>query len=136
MRHFALVPALLLSAVFFFLTWRTISGVDSYSLPMSLTVSDRLNIVGFDVNTSALTFGRMGRGASSQRSIIITNAESRGREVWLSAEGPLAPWVSLSRNHFILQGNAQEEISATLYVPTDALPSNYSGKVNVLFKKI
>lgn len=106
--------------------------------PNDVKVIDmRLNVgnyTGFDVNTSLLIFGTVVPGGSAKRTINIENIAEEEQKVEIVAEGELADWSYLSKNHFNLQTYEITSVDVTLYVPENATFGNYKGTLEILFR--
>lgn len=85
---------------------------------------------GFDVNTTALTFGNLNPGGAAVRKIIARN----------EYDFPVIVKIMISRNldgilisepEYVLVAGEEKEISFTLYPPEDMSPGKYEGSVRV-----
>jgi hypothetical protein len=88
--------------------------------------------IGFDVNTTALTFGKMPRGSSSMRSIKLDNTyDFPVRAVFIPAEDvkdllTLPPTLYMSPH-------SSEEVAFVLTVPLNYSFGNYSSSLSIVF---
>jgi len=86
--------------------------------------------VGFDLNSSALTFGKIPLGGSSARSIAVDNSYNFPIEVNIFATKEIRKFIKAPFKIII---NSKENISIpiTVYVPKDSVLGNYSGKIKL-----
>ncbi len=114
--------------VYYFLELSKI--VEVKVLNASVIVSD---ITGFDLNASALTFGKITRGGSATRGINIKNNQNFPVKVYISAKGEIKNFI-FSAN-YRLEKNQEKSIKISVVIPLDAVFGEYSGKVIVKIKK-
>ena len=92
------------------------------------------NIYGFDLNSSALTFGMLVPGGSSSRSLNLENKYNKEIKVNIYSEGDIKKFILVSENNFILKENEAKSISFTVSAPLDAHFGTYEGKVYIVIK--
>jgi len=88
-------------------------------------------IIGFDINSSALTFGRVPPGSASKREIIITNDQDKPSKIILKIEGDIAQFVVFEENYVILQPQETKKINVFATAPLNIENEKYSGRVKV-----
>lgn len=99
--------------------------IEVRTLDARFTVSDKL---GFDVNTSALTFGIAFPGNSVSRSVFINNDEKFPVIVKIFSTDDVAPYLSVKNETVIMPGE-NKEIGFVLQIPKNMSFGDYSGKV-------
>ncbi len=87
-------------------------------------------VIGFDVNSTALTFGRIPSGSTSTREIMITNDKNRQVKIVLKAEGDAAPFIGFEENNFILQPSEAKKIEVYATPPSSS-QDEYDGTLKV-----
>lgn len=92
------------------------------------------NKTGFDLNTTALTFGRITFGSSAQRNLIIKNQYDFPIKVEFSVKGDIKKFLVFEKIVPIEVGE-EKTISITAINPIDTEYGNYSGKMIVIIKK-
>lgn len=120
------------SLTFLFYTHYIIQYVQE--LDMKMKIGD---VVGFDTNTSMISFGIIPKaGGSSQRTIFLKNKESKPLEVYIKKSGEMAEWVYISEDNFILQPYEIKELFFTAIPSKDAEKGAYKGKVKFIFTRV
>ena len=99
-------------------------------MPIKLIVSEQ-NVIGFDVNGTALMFGKIPPGSTSTRKIIITNTKNKEVIVILKAHGNVKNYVSFEQNKILLKPFEQREISVFATVPLNNEREEYTGQLRV-----
>lgn len=110
-----------------FYTFFTIREVQE--LGMKVQVGE---IVGFDVNTSLISFGIVPRNGFCERPVAVDNRRGRPLMVHIQKTGKMADWVHTSENNFILYPNETREIKFTISPPSDAEYGLYTGKARFI----
>ncbi|MEM5814606.1 MAG: hypothetical protein QXD77_02215 [Candidatus Aenigmatarchaeota archaeon] len=104
---------------------------ETTELQMSLTVGGR---IGFDINTTALTFGTVPPGGASSRDVIVENKDAYDKTASFSAEGSISRFVKLPPNIRIKAfSNATASVRAE--VPANAEPGNYTGRLLIHLRR-
>ena len=103
------------------------------TLDMIVKVNDHF---GLNADGDALKFGMIMPGTSSQRAITVNNSATYPLKVLISKSGYIADWVKVSENNFILDGDGNRTVIFEVSAPRNANYGNYTGKVNIVFKKI
>lgn len=120
------------SLTFFFYTHYILQDV--LELDMKIKIGDA---VGFDTNTSVISFGIIPKeGGSSQRPVILNNMENKPLRVYIKKSGEMAKWVYISEDNFILQGYETKELLFTAIPSKDAEVGAYKGKVRFIFTRV
>jgi len=96
----------------------------------SIIVSDS---IGFDLNSSSLTFGKVTRGGSSNRILKFENNYDFPVYVEIYGKGEINKFVKQSR--YFVEARGKKEIHVNAYVPEDIEFGRYKGKVIVVIKK-
>lgn len=92
------------------------------------------NYTGVDVNTTALAFGTLYGGGTSNRTLIITNADNYDKVALIGAGGEMAGFV-----YFINETRVPAGMNATVNIwaqpPADAEPRLYTGMLKVFLRR-
>jgi hypothetical protein len=131
-----LLAASILILIFSVVIFLIVLKMNSFSLerreiPISLEVSDR---VGFDVNSSALTFGKITPGGSSTRNLILENNYGFPIKLKIEIEGNVLKFLSFEKVVFI-DSRETKKIIFSAVIPGDEKFGKYSGKVIITIKK-
>ena len=102
------------------------------TLDMMVKVNDHF---GLNADADAIKFGMLMPGTSSERTIIVNNSATYPLRVLISKSGYIANWVKVSENNFILEGNGNRTVIFEVSAPRNSNYGNYTGKVNIVFKK-
>jgi len=100
--------------------------VQEFNLEVSFEVGDSL---GFDVNKSALSFGRVPPGSDSSRGVRIDSDYSFPVRVLIFASEEVASYLSTSQESFVIEPGESAGIPFVLSIPEDMAMGNYSGNV-------
>lgn len=119
------------SLTFLFYTYCIIQDVQELDMKMKVG-----NIVGFDVNSSVISFGIVPIGGSGERPIILKNLKNKPLKVHIKKSGEMAEWVYISEENFIMQANESKELKFTAIPAEDAKDGAYTGKVKFIFTRI
>lgn len=91
--------------------------------------------VGFDLNSSALTFGRVIPGSASVRTIRLDNTYSFPVTVHIFLSPSLQGYVTTPQAHVILEPYGHVRIPFTLTIPHDSKAGNYTGLMRLEFRR-
>jgi len=86
---------------------------------------------GFDLNSSALTFGRLPAGSSSTRSVLIQNDYDTRVFVSLFSSKSVSKMLVISENDFFLEPQESKAISFFVYASPNASLGEYNGQVKI-----
>jgi len=101
---------------------------DSEELYTSILVGDHS---GFDLNSSALTFGLVESGQSASRAFNITNDYNFKQKFVINGKGEIFKFLTVSDNDFVLMPKESKRITATVRVPLNTSFRTYEGKIRV-----
>ena len=90
-------------------------------------------VVGFDLNTSALTFGKIIPGGSSTRNIFFENYENKDIEIEILASENIAEFMDFQSEYFI-PAKQNATIPITVTIPLETEDGEYLGKVKIQLK--
>ena len=114
------------------------SGEEVYSqeLNVSFSVTD-MRMIGINVDTDALSYGRIMRGNIGSRYVTIFNPFNIPVDVELEISENIVDFVSVDYNNFILQVN-NDSLNVTVNVEPDETISlgEHNGTLKVVMKKI
>ena len=92
------------------------------------------NQIGFDTNNTALIFGMISSGSSSQRNIFLENSYSFPIEVEFKLKGDIKEFLVFDKVVYLSAGEVKE-IAFYAQAPPSSEFGNYSGIFSVVFKK-
>ncbi len=124
-----IIIAILLSAIFY--SYYIIAEVKELYTRVKVE-----NIIGFDVNRSALIFGIVPRGAKGQRSVSLHNRKDEPLMVHIEVNGNISDWIYASENDFTMEANEKKEINFSVIPSKDAEFGTYDGRVRFIFKRL
>lgn len=133
-RHtflFIVVIIFIISIFLFTFTYNFLL-VDKYNLKYDFKVS---STVGFNADTDYMHFGSVPLGSNAFRSFSISNDECIVCNVKIKIIGDNKDWIKLSEYSFKIYGNQTKQVIATLDIPTEASPGEYSGEFIIYFWK-
>lgn len=90
--------------------------------------------VGFDTSNTALTFGMIPVGGSSQRNITLENNYNFPIRVVFKLKGDIKEFLIFDKIVF-LDAEDAKELTFFAIAPADSQFGNYSGTFSVVFKK-
>lgn len=128
---FILIFVILFIVIYF--TFYNLLLLDVTTLKYDFRVSDH---IGFNADTDFLHFGSVLSGSFAKRSFTVSNIKCRLCKVSIKVKGDNKNWISLTDNSFNIYGNETKAVLATLNVPADAKPGNYSGYFMIYFWKV
>jgi len=107
-----------------------LSPLDRQVIESNVTVSDR---TGFDLTKDRLNFGLVAPGQSVTRSIGVDNPFDRLVKITITAHGPIAQGIIVSKNNFLLQPG--EEVGVTFTAVGSQFESygSYSGEIEITY---
>jgi hypothetical protein len=108
---------------------------DMYEVKMDIKVIEE-NIVGLNVDTDAIHFGKMQRGSEGIRNITLANNDANPHLIKIKAFGNISNFISVSENNFIINPNTSKNLSVIAKPPLDSLAGYYEGTLQVLFLNI
>lgn len=112
-----------------FLVFRSISSKPLKIVEYDVSFMIEEGPVGFDVNGTALIFGRTSPGGPTiTRFVNITNSYDFTIEVNVFLTDNIIKAIETNSTFYISSGES-ERVSFRLKVPSDFLPGNYTGKV-------
>ncbi|MFA7707765.1 MAG: hypothetical protein WCX73_02340 [Candidatus Pacearchaeota archaeon] len=89
---------------------------------------------GFDLNSTALTFGKVVLGNSASREVFITNDFDKDVIIEISSKGEISDFLIVSDNEFILAPNEKKTISFSVLFPKGSEMKKYTGWIEVKTK--
>jgi zona occludens toxin (predicted ATPase) len=108
------------------------SIIEQKRIYTEVMVSDKFGIA---INKSALLFGRLVPGTSSNKNISIVNDYDHEISVDISSKGDIKEFLSVSDNGFILKKGELKDIKFFVKVPKHTEYGNYSGEIIVDIKR-
>ena len=130
-----LIFLIILILSFNFLINNQLSGMEIARFPMKVLITEQAKVIGFDINTSVLAFGRMSAGGSGMRPLHFRNNGNTTKCIRHYSEGAMGKWLSLSNASFLLMPYSSVEVKAFLNAPRGIAPGEYSGEVTFFAKQ-
>jgi len=114
--------------IYYFVSVKQIITYDA-----KVIVSDH---VGFDVSKDVLSFGMIMPGGSSTRQIEVTNNDDIALKIQAKVSGDLRGWITFDMENGMLIGPGEHKsIVASIMAPFGAGYGNYTGKVQIIFRR-
>jgi uncharacterized membrane protein len=114
--------------IYYFVSVKQIITYDA-----KVIVSDH---VGFDVSKDTLSFGMIMPGGSATRKIEVTNNDDVALKIQAKVSGDLRGWISFDMEQGMLIGSGEHKsIVASIMAPFGAGYGNYTGKVQIIFRR-
>ena len=126
----ATAVAVLAAIVFSFAFW-TWSTPETVEIGMSLNVGGN---VGFDVNTTLITFGTVPQSGIAVRDVVITNNDNYDKIARFSAEGTIRDFIQLPPDTLV-KANQNKTVNAKAAVPWGAKYGEYTGTFRILLMR-
>ena len=117
-----------------FSLFKTQDILSVYKLDVQFIVEDSM-VLGFDVNNTILSFGKVPRGLSGMRVISIANRYGFPVRVELVPLGEIVPFISFSENHFVLESGKSADITVFVTPGSDAPYKTYHGELLIFFRR-
>lgn len=109
-----------------------ISVIETKSMYAKVSVGDKY---GFDVNSSALMFGRITPGGgTSTRIVTVKNYYDVPVKVEVFAEGNIKEFMIVSDNNFRLPVGTEKNMSFYVSVPENTPYGDYEGEVKIIIR--
>ena len=128
-----LIITVIVSAFLTYFFYDSFIVENSYVFDMEVKVADHF---GLNADGDAIKFGMLMPGTSGERAIIANNRAAYPLKVVILKSGYIADWVKVSENNFILKENESRRVIFEAFAPKDIEFGTYTGKANVIFKKI
>jgi hypothetical protein len=91
------------------------------------------SIAGVNVDTDAIHFGKVQKGAESMRVLTFINNDNKPHLIIIKSFGNISSFVSVSENNFVLQPHALKNITVVARPPIDAKEGYYEGVLQAIF---
>jgi len=125
--------SIVLSFLVLFHSIFSINAMFIREMPIKIEIGEN---IGFDVNSTALTFGKIQSGSTSTRKIILTNNEEESIRVILKINGAAERFIQFEQNPVILSPQETKEIGIFATAPENAEKKEYTGEVRIYSTKI
>jgi len=93
------------------------------------------NNIGFDLNSTSLSFGKITPGGSAKRSLKLSNEFDYAIKVRVLASRKIADYISVKEESFLIEPKTLGSIEFTLNIPRNMKLGDYSGKVLIKIYK-
>ncbi|MBU2562496.1 MAG: hypothetical protein KKF68_02440 [Nanoarchaeota archaeon] len=132
-KHFLVLLLLAISLLLFFLAFfiRFLVVLEKKEIPVTLEIGGRS---GFDTNTTALTFGAITIGSTSQRYLNLENSYPFPINFYFYAKGDVKKFLIFDKI-VRLEGGENKTIDIKAKAPDNESFGNYSGKMIIFIKK-
>jgi hypothetical protein len=104
------------------------SGASIQRIPMDVQIAD---VVGFNLNTDAIHFGKVPPGQDAIKTVTLTNLKPYPRTADIVATGQLGAWVTTDEPRVTIPEHSNRSINLTLHAPQDSSFGVYTGTLNV-----
>lgn len=101
-------------------------------IEMSAEVNDH---IGFDTNSSSLTFGMVMPGTESVRTIMLSHDRNYPLRVSVRRYGEMAEWVFVSDNNFEIKPEQTVALNIRTRPPLGTIYGNYTGTLKIVFTR-
>jgi len=115
-----------------FFAFFSINLPEVMDVPIHFNVSD---VMGFNVNTSALYFGTIPPSGTGTRHISIENMDGYAKMVGIRFFGQAAPWTYTENPSFTIGPHEKIKVPVNVHVPEDAPFGEYSGIARIYLTK-
>ncbi len=125
------IISLLVVALSLIIVFNGLYSVNPYlvkEIPIEMEIS---NFIGFDINTTALTFGKIPPGSTSSKKITVNNNKNKEVLISLKTYGETTKFITLEQNNFILLPYESKEINIFATAPLNSNNGIYSGGLKV-----
>jgi len=102
------------------------------TIEATVTIGDYL---GFNIDTDKLYFGTFFAGGSGKRDFQIENYKCDECLVVIKAYGPLAKYLKISDNKFVMKYGENRTVTALVNTPQDIPNGAYNATIKVYFWK-
>lgn len=120
-----LVLVIIFFSVFIF---SKLNFVEKNSIFVSANLTDK---VGFDVNSTALTFGNVVVETYASRKITLDNNLDSDVLVTINSRGDISEYLSASENELVLISGEEKMIEFYVYFPEGSKYGNYEGVIEI-----
>lgn len=127
---FIIIVILASFTTFFIIEKSRIVQVEIYLMDVGVVDT---GIVGVNVDADGFHFGKLGRGGSSSRELMIKDVEEDVL-VTIAKKGEIADWVS-NPNNFIMKKGEERNITLSISIPADAPLGNYTGEAIITLRR-
>jgi len=107
--------------------------LEKKEIPMTLIINNT-HIIGFDVNTTTLTFGQIPPNLSSRREITISNEYNAPVNIEIRKKGEIKNFITPSETIFTLEKTQSKKIIIYAY-SQEAQNKKYEGTLEIIIKK-
>ena len=108
---------------------------DYKEYPIYLQVASD-NQLGFDIRKDAISFGKVPVDSTGIIKINLAHNSPNPLNVVMESSGQTKKFVVITENNFVLEPGVTKTIEIYAVVPANAQFGNYTGKLEVLFKRI
>lgn len=106
--------------------------LETVYIPMRVNITEG-STIGFDLNDTVLSFGKVPRGGSGER-VLRLYSESASRAS-LFTSGPIGFWTSLSDHSITFSPGDSHNVTVIISVPQDAPLGYQEGIVAVVYTR-
>ncbi len=128
---FILIAILILAFILNIYLFISLSRIiEIRELSASIIVSDK---IGFDLNSTALTFGSTLRGGSSTREISIENNFGFPIEVYVYGDNGMENFIISAKER--IEKDEKKSIKISAFVPEDTEFGKYEGSIKIALRR-
>ncbi len=89
--------------------------------------------IGFDLNSSTLSYGKLVRESSATRTILVENSHNFSLRVEILVSEEIAGLISYDIQSDVVAAGEKVDVPVTLSVPADKALGDYEGKIRIEF---
>jgi len=106
-----------------------------WNYEMHAQVISKYKKIGLNTNTDKLWFGKSNPGNQATRKVNMINNYDFPVAVSITLNGDIAPYISVSDNHFILKPNETKVLTYYFTSNTDTPSGNYTGTTRIIMTR-
>jgi len=128
---FSLVVIITIAGTLLFYNFFIVLDVEEIGI--DLTIGDH---IGFNIDTDAIHFGTLPKGAEGKRKITIENKFDRTVRTNIKIGKDISKFISVSENNFKLKANEEKNVTFIAKAPLDEEFRMYNSTVRIFFTRI
>ena len=130
MNKMTILQVILIAVAILYVILSVPDLAEKQEVDMYLTVGEH---VGINVDQTAIWFGTVPPGGTSQRPITLANGDNFKKNVHFEAVGNISSWISLPEDA-VIGASSMLNLTIGASVPEDADFGNYTGKLVIFFE--
>ena len=130
-----LLSGLLLIVFFIMLFYNSIVLKQVWNYDMHAQVIAKYKKIGLNTDTDKLWFGSANPGNQATRKVNMINNYDFPVAVSITINGDIAPYISVSDNHFVLNSNETKVLTFYFTSETVTPYGNYTGSTRIIMTR-